>query len=474
MKTIHFLSHDWWTPHFETDLELLENHLSSGHDVLVVECGGKLPCCMRNAGHRFVECLYCQNRTANGLKKLRRDPRHIKLMEGKFETENWAEKVEFSGKISEFCELKYKDFDIGYAVATYWVDRSRNPDFNFLGDPGEIRRWLDMSAKCYDWFCDLFEKEKPDRVYAMNGRHLQYRAFLNAARKHQINCKMHERGGDKDRYMLFDNDLPHNRAFWNRILLDYSRQFPDPALEGIGCDFFEKKRKGVELNYKSFVDSQIRNLVPENLHQVKGKKIAVFLSSEFEFAAVSPEWLEKPYADQNAGIVQITREMLAIDPEAHFFIRVHPNMSGHRNENLDFLLNSRFPNATVISPESKISSYSLMDSCDLVLTFGSTMGIEACYWGKPSILAGKSYYQVLGAAYQGLTHQEVLGFLIRPCEVKPRSLAVIYGAAMSTFGEKFKYVEMETPFKGTFKGQDVNQIKPLYKRVALKVLSLVT
>jgi capsule polysaccharide export protein KpsC/LpsZ len=166
--------------------------------------------------------------------------------------------------------------------------------------------------------------------------------------------------------------------------------------------------------------------------------------------------------------------MLEIDPDAHFFIRVHPNMIGHRNKNLEFLLEGNFPNATVIPPESKVSSYKLLDLCDIILTFGSTVGVEACYWGKPSILAGPAFYQHLGVSQKAESHRHVLDLLSNPPLPAPRLKAIAYGLALSRFGYYFKYVEMENPFKGTFKGHDVNQVKPLYKRIALKVLSLVT
>lgn len=474
MKTIHLLSLDWWSPHFETDLELIEQHLHNGDDVTVVDCMGKLPCCMRNSKHRLVDCLYCQNRTGNALKFLSGKFRRVSLFDGSISGSSWAEEIDFPASVLDFCNMKYKEFDIGYAVATYWVDQSKNPDFNFHANKVEIRRWLGMAARCFDWFVDFFQKEKPDRVYGMNGRHLQYRAFLNAAQNLGIECKMHERGGDKNRFMLFDNDLPHNSAFWKKLLFHYSEKFPNSELEKVGADFFEGKRKGLELNYKSFVTNQNLDQLPLNLFQIRGRKIAVFLSSEFEFAAVSPEWLEKPYADQNAGILRITREFLALEPDTHFFIRVHPNMSGHNNENLNFLLQAKLPNATVIPPESKVSSYKLLDSCDVALTFGSTMGIEACYWGKASILAGKSYYDSLGAVYHGRSHDEVMGFLTKDCEPKPKIRAVIFGAAMATFGEEFKYVRMETPFKGKFKGQNVNKIGPFHKRLGLKILDLLS
>lgn len=40
-----------------------------------------------------------------------------------------------------------------------------------------------------------------------------------------------------------------------------------------------------------------------------------------------------------------------------------------------------------------------MNAADKVISFGSTMGVEANYWGKPSILLSASEYYNLGVCY---------------------------------------------------------------------------
>ena len=54
---------------------------------------------------------------------------------------------------------------------------------------------------------------------------------------------------------------------------------------------------------------------------------------------------------------------------------------------------------TVISPSEDINSYDLLDASDKVVIFGSTIGLEASYWGKPVILLGCSWYYYENVCY---------------------------------------------------------------------------
>ena len=112
-------------------------------------------------------------------------------------------------------------------------------------------------------------------------------------------------------------------------------------------------------------------------------------------------------------------------------------------------------NFTLIPSDSKISTYALIDNCEKVLTFGSTAGIEATFWGKPSIMAGASMYLHLDAVYRPKTHEELLQMLTAQLKPKSKEDAIKYGYYFNTFGEKFKYFEATDFFEGTFKGEKV-------------------
>ena len=80
-----------------------------------------------------------------------------------------------------------------------------------------------------------------------------------------------------------------------------------------------------------------------------------------------------------------------------FYLRVHPHMKELPSSTSQLVdiqaLSSRYSNVCVIWPEENIDTYALIDACEKILTFGSTVGIEATYWGKPSILADYAKFE---------------------------------------------------------------------------------
>jgi hypothetical protein len=69
-------------------------------------------------------------------------------------------------------------------------------------------------------------------------------------------------------------------------------------------------------------------------------------------------------------------------------------------EPLGAFLDDRFPqmppNVRVITPESDVSSYPLMDACDVGLVYTSTTGLELALSGRPVIVAGRTHYRGKG------------------------------------------------------------------------------
>jgi hypothetical protein len=66
----------------------------------------------------------------------------------------------------------------------------------------------------------------------------------------------------------------------------------------------------------------------------------------------------------------------------------------------------------VIPAESPVHSYSLVDASDVVITYGSTVGIEASYAGKVSILMGRAVYEDLDVVIKPDSHAEMVEILL--------------------------------------------------------------
>ena len=159
------------------------------------------------------------------------------------------------------------------------------------------------------------------------------------------------------------------------------------------------------------MSAQDSSLLPENFDRSK-RNVVIFNSSEDEFISVGREFDKyKIFETQLDGIIAILDKLKGSD--INVFLRIHPNLTTVKTKEIDVLLglDKRYENLTVIPPASKVSTYSLIKNADKVVTFGSTVGVEAVYWGTPSILLGASFYRNLGCCYVPKTLAEAIKLL---------------------------------------------------------------
>jgi hypothetical protein len=93
-----------------------------------------------------------------------------------------------------------------------------------------------------------------------------------------------------------------------------------------------------------------------------------------------------------------------------------------------------------------------MDRSEKIVTFGSTIGVEATYAGKPSILAGMNFYRALGGAHVATGDAELLRLVEAPLEPRPQEPALMFGLHMVRFGKPFKYYKSTDFETGKFRG----------------------
>ena len=68
MKVFVFSTHPLWASHYETELEIIENHIKSNDEVFHFTCYGVLKSCDVNLKHDFGTCFRCSDVTNCGRK----------------------------------------------------------------------------------------------------------------------------------------------------------------------------------------------------------------------------------------------------------------------------------------------------------------------------------------------------------------------------------------------------------------------
>jgi hypothetical protein len=276
----------------------------------------------------------------------------------------------------------------------------------------------------------LFADFKPDVVHSFNGSFEEIRPIFDICKAKGIRVLLYEgfKKNNQWQKVIFDNHLPHDIKYLDErrnYVWDHLNLSLEEKIE-LGKSFYEKRRQGEYSGDRIYVKDQIKGKVPP----IDDSKvnIAIMNSSEDEFASVGAEWETlKLFSTQLESIVYLLEHA---DAQVHFYLRIHPNLKDVRYKyHTDLLLlGDRYKNITVIPGDSDVSTYSLLDSVDKIICFGSTIGIESVYWRKPSILLRPSLYYYANICYVPKNKEELLSLLIEKLEPKFNDFVYKYGA----------------------------------------------
>jgi hypothetical protein len=455
------------TPHYETALELMQRHLDDGDEVLMLQCEAALLSCDANPHHAFSACGQCMAKRRSGLQMLSSPVRTApvyRLQSGDRRALAGLQ-LEFED-VEALTRYRVDGFDVGYAALSSLISirRSSTLDLREPANARLLRRLLLAAHAVFLSMRNYLAYEKPDRVYVYNGRYASTRAVLRACQQAGVECLIHEVGSTLQRYALFRNHMPYELQYNEQLIREAWARADPVERERLGAQFYDDQSRGIVKTWFSYTALQQAGQLPEDWDAAK-KNIVIFNSSEDEFAAYSDEWRSPLYATQLEGLRRLLAD-LAGERGMHLYLRVHPNLRGVRDGFTEGLARLAAPNFTLVTAESPVSSYALLHAAHNVLTFGSQMGVEATYWGKPSILAGVSMYRNLGATFNPASHAELLELLRSELAPKPRAAALMYGYYRATFGIPFKYFRAESVFEGTFKNVRL-RAGPLVRAAAL-------
>jgi hypothetical protein len=476
MNIVFFNSHTLLASHYETELELMSEHLIKRDNIVQLTCDKELPACDTNPYHMQEACERCVSKRKHGLSLLSdNNIKRLSFFKLTDDDKRIISKIpkKFSS-INELQQLKYGNFDLGYAVASSIISLLRDPNPSL--DDQLTERFIVSSLGVYFSIINYIKENPTDIMYVFNGRVSVSKAALSACQFMGITCVLHERGNSIKHYSLFKNssilDLNNTQ---NLIVSKWNSSDPNER-EQKASAWFNTRIGGKMENWYSFLADQIFQL-PENWDETK-ENILICNSSEDEMASLGDEWKNPLYLSQSEGILRIIEDSI-LNTNIHFYLRIHPNLVSVSNSDIVFLKKLERPNLTVIQPDSKLSTYHLINACSKTITFGSTAGIEATFMGKPSILAGKSLYCNLGGNYIPSSHEELLKLLNSSLTPMPKDAALMFGFFFSTFGIPFKHYDAEDFGKGKFKGSYISPnlgfkykfIKLLFHNTLLPILS---
>ena len=428
MKRFVYTTCSYANPHMGVLLNEILSSVDDGDKIYWGHCRGILSSCMMNPNGNSLHCRLCRLQYKSLIKRF---GKRVEVVPFIHKENIRYEEIAFSS-IEEIKKLEYRGVRVGLSILSYYFSITRNvtPDITF-----SFCRYINCIASDMfgqiDALYDFIDKEKPDVISIYNGRLYESRALYDIAIIRGIKFESLEIiGGMKEpaKMVKYDNVLPHDIGYFAKKanwVWEVSKD-TDEEKERIASDFFVRRRNGIQAGDKVYVADQIKGKLPENMDSGK-MNVMIFNSSADELAALGGEWDKDVLFNSQYEAIDY---MLSHSSSAiHYYLRIHPNLKDvpYRFVTELYGLSKKHTNITIIEPSSNISSYALLDAADKVVVFGSTMGVEANFWGKPVILIGRSFYYDMDVAYHVKTKEELIRLLHSKLSAKAKQDSMKYG-----------------------------------------------
>jgi hypothetical protein len=448
MNVLFYSTYHFNTETFGPYLEQIQEHLNNGDTVYFLGCDGELSSCQTNPHHSNLVCKTCISTRINAFNCLSGPVNKLTISSVlPFDQLNAQIDHMDTSSIENFKNCQFESFDVGMAVMSSIVSIFRDPAPDLVQHSELVNKQWISSMWVYEAVKKSILEYNVDRVYVFNARFATLRACLRAAHHLEKDCFVLEESNDRNHYAVYENAMPHSISYVEQQIENYWTIGGEDK-EEIAMNYYRNRSLGKDSRFGHFTSHQDKGKLPEGWDENK-KNIALFISSEDEFVSIGKEWENELYKNQVDGIVKISAAF-SEKKDVVFYVRVHPNLTGVIND-LYAITNK---NVVIVPADSPVSTYNLMFHADKIITFGSSVGIEAAAFGKISILAGKTFYMNLGSTYNPKNHQELIALLeADDLPSKPIDGALKYAYYLIHFGKQYAYFKRKDTFQAFINGR---------------------
>lgn len=296
---------------------------------------------------------------------------------------------------SQIKSLTYKGSPMGRAMLQVKPD-TETPITDAYFWP---RRLLQAAARSYAWAYDqttaLIAERGLTALVICNGRFLHDRAASAAGEAAGIKVMYYD-GGGIDTDFDFTDNVTHDWSDLQRRMLKMFEEWPDDVAHEVGESWFQDRIAHTAPDNALFVESQASGT---GIDRPQGQTLVVYFSSSGdEIAELELDW-SRFIGDQPEALLQLAEEVRS-RPGWSLVVRSHPHKRMKPRLDVEEWLaavDAARPDLH-IDHHSPIDSYTLMRQADIVVTYGSTTGVEAAYAGRPVVVMGPSAYDELGCA----------------------------------------------------------------------------
>jgi hypothetical protein len=458
-----------WRDHHPQVIEIAWRKYEENIAVSILHCNRAFSSCPTN---RFSERNFCED-------CVKQSSYSVRQLLPPNTRNHWYTKdksaLNLEMKVDSLVDLKnftFKKHRLGLGVASHLISKYQDLEIPIDILKQESTPLLEDAILFYEFSLDLLKKEKITELYAWGGRRHTEAPIIFAAKELGIPIISFEIAeGDKKGRIHISHHNPFTFEGWRNdadAWIDKQKGIVgELKLQNTGKDFLKKSVEG-KLNRHDmpyFMKDSIQNssFFDALLNQNK-RIVSIFSSSMWEYYAY-PDWeMENDFADSYSTILRFCSDEWVLE-NFLVVVRWHPNIVragiGEKERVKQVITQSK--DALHIFPEDRTDSYRLVELSDFIITFGSTIGLEASAMGKAVITLGHSTYSHLNFNYKPLDFNCLMSILSNPPLSLDPKTALFYSAYLSAKGEDFKHVVWH---EGAYR---INNKKIEYKSVKRKV-----
>lgn len=358
--------------------------------------------------------------------------------------------------------LTYRGAAMGRAVLQVTPDRDTPVSDEHLWPTPWLRAAMTSYAYVYDQTLQLIDDRGITCVIAYNGRFLHDSAVAAAAETRGLPVLSFDTGGAETAFDL-TIDATHDWAALQDRMLALYQSWPQDERDALGSRWFLDRAGHRDPRNAEFTDGQEIGvgITPPACERL----IVYFSSSGDEISELDLDW-DAFFGGQEEALgclAQTVREL----PGAALVVRSHPHKRRKPRRDVEDWLAAveRAQPDLHLDPFSDVDSYALMQQADVVVTYGSTTGVEAAFARRPVIVMGPSAYERLGCATPVSTMDE-LRHAVATAESGWWPGSVAYGLMMMRRGFVYEHVELRADGVRVIGGVPLTEARPLARHLS--------
>lgn len=462
-----------WKPHLETAVEvcLREHSLGrrTGFAFLDIDNVDEWPNAERTPMTPFIDSVrrggrWRRVRYLTNLLRSKNVPAHIVAPSEPLRLSSAAEGIDSAETLRGFT---YRGADLGLGALSSLIRITGDLDPEIDRHRYLVDRLLNSACESFDLTTSLIEHHCPTKVLVFNGRFATPRGIAEAARLRGVDVLYHEVSSTPDRYYL--SHRPPQSAEHSRELLRQGWRRAGSDRESVGARFFAPARGGAILPSQHYLAGQVAG---QGIPRAGRFRIVYYASSIDEFASID-DGVEHTVFESQRAAVEWLCSWVRGRPDAELILRLHPKMRSMSERELRWWRSFDSNNIRVLEPDSAVDSYALAGTADRVVCYHSSMGVEATYLGRVSILVGDADYRGLDCVYEPRSTEELESLLeYGDVSAKPARNCLPYGFDRMTRGTKYLFYQPESYTEGRFFGRRI-PASSVWVRARIKALKIV-